>query len=140
MQRNGLIGGDCGLRRGGIFGGRVHRRQFKPDKELTRAMGFASRGSYMSFRVHPGSDIPHQCVYLAGLEDIGARRQQVFERDKFRCVDCGKQIDESLPSYHPDSGHLAHAGHTKISRCWCMENLSCKCGACHGKNDHHGRF
>jgi hypothetical protein len=118
----------------------MHVRQHKPDKAATRAASFHSRYSYVSSRIHPGSDPPHSCVYLAGLEDIGKRRLEVFERDGFRCVDCGRKVNLEAPSYDPDSAHLAHGGHTKISRCWCMENLSLKCGACHDKNDHHGRM
>ncbi len=114
----------------------MHRKQFHPDKAATKAAHFASRYSYVSTRIHPGSEPPHQCVYLAGFEDIGKCRQEVFNRDKHRCVDCGKSVSLS-PGFY-DSGELAHSGHTKISRCWCMENLKTLCHADHVK-EHHGR-
>jgi hypothetical protein len=113
----------------------MHRTPHRIDKEATEAAGFHSRYSYISLRVHPRSDPPHPCVYLAGLEDIGQRRHEVFVRDRFLCVDCGCVVVE----FGPDAGELAHGGNTKISRCWCMANLSTKCTPCHRKNDHHGR-
>jgi hypothetical protein len=119
----------------------MHKRPFRIDKEATGAAGFASRFSYVSRRTHPGSDPPHPCVYLAGLEDIGKRRHEVFVRDGFRCVVCNGLVDVNLPAWHPDAAHLAHlGGHTKVSRCWCLEALALKHSRCHGESDHHGRF
>lgn len=106
----------------------MHRTPHKLDKEATKAAGFHSRYSYVSRRIHEGTN--HGCVYLAGLEDCGARRADVFERDGYKCVDCRKT---GMPL------QLAHDGHTKISRCWCMENLKTKCHDCHRDNDHGGR-
>jgi hypothetical protein len=111
----------------------MHKNPFRKDAEATRLAHFASRYSYISLRTHPSSDPPHGCQYLAGLEDIGKRRLEVFTRDKFTCVDCGKKVAW-------DTGHLAHSGKTKVSRCDCLEALSTKCPTCHGKHDHHGRF
>jgi hypothetical protein len=108
----------------------LHKNPFRRDAEATKAMHFASKYSYVSRRIHPGSD--HPCVYLAGLEDIEKRRLIIFTRDKFSCVDCGAKVSW-------DTGHLAHGGHTKISRCDCLENLKTKCHECHKANDHHGR-
>jgi hypothetical protein len=110
----------------------MHVRQHRPDHETTKAMSFASKYSYVSHRIHPGTE--HGCQYLAGFEDIGKRRQEVFERDGFLCVDCG------FPATHDDPLELAHSGNTKISRCDCWENLKTKHHSCHGRNDHHGRF
>jgi hypothetical protein len=110
----------------------VHKTPHKLDAEATKAKNYHSRYSYVSRRIHFGTD--HQCEYLAGLVDCGERRDMIFERDGGRCVDCGKKL-------HKDcwDTHLAHGGHTKISRCWCPENLKLKCHDCHMKNDHHGR-
>lgn len=116
----------------------MHKNPFRKDVEATKAMHFESRYSYVSLRQHPGSD--HACQYLAGLIDIGIRRTQVFMRDEFRCASCGEKVDTNIPSWHPDSAHLAHGGHSKVTRCWCLENLSLKHKRCHGANDHHGRF
>jgi hypothetical protein len=110
----------------------MHKRPFKKDEKATAEKHYHSRYSYVSRRIHPDSDPPHGCEYLCGLVDVGERRQLVFERDGYKCVDCGKQISWS-------GGHLAHKGHTKISRCDCPENLSCKCPPCHQENDHSGR-
>lgn len=110
----------------------MHKNPFKLDAEATKARHYHSRYSYVSKRIHPDSDPPHQCEYLCGLVDVGERRQLVFERDKFACVDCGKPVTWT-------GGHMAHGGHTKISRCECLENLSTKCKDCHIGNDHSGR-
>src|SRR5580658_7828948 len=107
----------------------MHRNPHKLDKEATKAAGFISRSSYISRRVHPDSDPPHPCRYLAGLDDIGAVRLEIFERDNYRCVDCGKRVTW-------EGGHMAHGGNTKISRCDCPENLKTKCWECHMRKEH----
>lgn len=104
----------------------MHLRPHKIDLEATKAAGFASRYSYISHRIHTGTE--HQCEYLAG-QDCEPRRLQVFSRDEFKCVDCGKEITW-------ESGHLAHGGNTKVSRCWCACNLKTKCSDCHLVLDH----
>ena len=107
-----------------------HRTPHKKDPQATKARCYASRYSYVSRRIHPDTD--HPCEYLAGLTDIGRRRMEVFQRDEYRCVDCGKPITW-------ETGHLAHGGNTKISRCFCPENLKTKCAHCHLVIEH-GRF
>lgn len=99
----------------------MHRRPHKLDAEATKARKFISKFSYVSRRIHPGTE--KNCEYLAG-SDVSKRRREVFERDEWRCVDCGTRITW-------ESGHMAHKGNTKISRCTCLENLSCKCLGCH---------
>lgn len=105
----------------------MHKRQFRPDKAATKARHFESRYSYVSTRIHPGTE-NQQCEYLAG-DDCEPRRREVFERDDYKCVDCGAPVpwDGSLEI----RGHLAHGGNTKISRCWCLQNLSTKDFRCH---------
>lgn len=105
----------------------MHRRPHKLDAQATAARHFASRYSYVSRRIHPGTD--HACEYLAGLDDTGKRRTEVFERDGNECVICGSKRELTL----------RHGGNTKISRCWCPENLSCRCWTCHLVREH-GRF
>lgn len=105
----------------------MHRRPHKLDAVSTAAAHFASEYSYVSRRVHPGTD--HQCEYLSGLEDVGKRRREVFERDEYRCVDCGERVTW-------DRGHMAHGGNTKIERCDCPENLRTKCWKCHMIREH----
>jgi hypothetical protein len=107
----------------------MYTRQFRPDKSATKAAKFKSRYSYISFRIHPNSDPPQQCRYLAGLDDIGAARLEVFERDEYTCVDCGVKVGWN-------NGHLAHGGNTKISRCLCAANLKTKCKNCHLGREH----
>jgi hypothetical protein len=108
----------------------MHRRPHKKDREATKAARFLSRYSYVSQRIHPGTE--KQCIYLAG-RDCEFQRVIVLTRDNFICVDCGQKLDW-------ETAHLAHGGHTKVERCWCRENLSTKCGLCHDGNDHHGRM
>src|SRR5580692_11213475 len=112
----------------------MHRNPHKLDKEATKAARFVSKYSYVSRRIHPGSDPPHQCQYLAGLDDIGNIRRQIFERDGWQCVECGGYV--VWESGHPVSGHMAHGGNTKISRCDCPENLKTKCYYCHMIKEH----
>lgn len=107
----------------------MHRRPHRIDVKATKAAHFLSKFSYVSLRIHPGTN--HQCVYLAG-DDCGVRRRDVFARDSYRCVDCGGNINWEI-------GQLAHGGSTKVSRCWCFENLRTKCYACHMVKEH-GRF
>jgi hypothetical protein len=33
-------------------------------------------------------------------------------------------------------GHVAHGGNTKVTRCWCPENLTLKCYVCHMLKEH----
>ena len=112
-----------------VVGDRVHIRSHKRDAEATKARKFLCRYSYISLRIHPGSDPPHQCQYLAG-DDVGIARQACFERDEYRCVKCGYSVSW-------ETGEMDHGGNTKISRCDCPENHSCKCHVCH--TEKHGR-
>lgn len=100
----------------------MHKRPHKKDKDATKAAKFESRYSYVSLRIHPGTT--HPCVYLAG-DDCGPAREAIFERDGYKCQVCGKSVP--LDGFVTVRGHLAHGGNTKISRCWCPENLTLKC-------------
>jgi|SRR5712664_879575 len=104
----------------------MHRRPHKKDDAATKAAKFESRYSYISFRLHPGTT--HQCVYLAGL-DTEACRMAVYVRANGRCQYCGKRLP--LNGDLMWRAHLAHGGNTKVSRCWCPENLTLKCYHCH---------
>lgn len=108
----------------------MHKRPHRIDEEATKARHFVSKFSYVSRRIHTDSD--HQCEYLAGLEDVGKRRREVFERDEWRCVNCAKKITW-------ETGHMHHSGNTKIERCECLENLKTLCADCHLVREH-GRF
>jgi hypothetical protein len=110
----------------------MHKRQFRPDKAATKARRFKSRYSYVSTRIHPGTE-SQQCEYLAG-DDCEIRRLEVFERDEFKCVGCGVEVPWDGPI--EKRGHLAHGGNTKISRCWCPSNCSTKCFGCHFLREH----
>lgn len=111
----------------------MHRRPHKKDEAATKAAYFLSRYSYVSHRIHPNSKPPHQCVYLAG-DDCGVVRAAIFDASDSKCQDCGKvmPLDGDLTV----RGHLAHGGNTKVSRCWCPENLKLKCYVCHMLKEH----
>jgi hypothetical protein len=100
--------------------------KFKPNREATAAQGFLNTGSYVSFRLHPGTD--HPCQFLKG-KDVEVIRLAVFEREKGRCWNCGAY-------YGWNYGHLRHlAGGNGARRCWCPENLGWGCPKCH-KSEH----
>jgi len=103
----------------------VHRRQYRRDDAATKAAAFlCPRYSYISRRIHPGSDPPHQCQYLAG-DDVGVMRERIFKREEGRCWNCGAY-------YGLNYGELRHlVGGDKYSRCWCPENLGWGCPKCH---------
>jgi len=105
----------------------MHRRKYRVDLKATTAARFLSRYSYVSSRIHPNSDPPHQCRYLAG-EDVGVARRECFERDRYRCTakNCGRCVSW-------ETGEMDHGGKTKLQRCDCPENHSTKCWRCHRK-------
>jgi hypothetical protein len=109
----------------------MHRWKHKPDEEATKRKDYSNRASYVSFRIHPGSEPLHQCEYLAG-DDKAVRRREIFERDGYRCVGCGERVTW-------ETGEWAHGGNTKVSRCDCLENGKTKCFTCHQVREH-GRF
>ena len=100
----------------------MHRNPTRKDAEGTKRFGFRSRYSYSSFRIHPGSDPAHECIYLAGA-DCGFKRDEVIADAKGRCQKCGKWTSQL------EVHHIAHKN--KIERCWCTENLVALCRDCH---------
>lgn len=112
----------------------MHNRPFKKDSEATKAAKFKSKYSYVSRQLHAGTD--HACVYLAG-GDCEIRRMEIFERDGHCCVKCGKQVPWAGPV--TVRGHVMHGGNTKVSRCWCFENLTLGCFNCHFGKEGHNR-
>ena len=103
----------------------MHRNPHKIDREASKAAHFLSRYSYVSLRIHPESDPPHQCIYLAG-DDVAGARRACFESDNWRCVNCQRCISW-------ETGEMDHGGKTKVQRCSCPENLSTKCRRCHNR-------
>lgn len=59
-------------------------------------------------------------------------RQECLDRDKGRCVVCGKMVDPSLPPEHDDSFHMAHR---RGKRMWGdhIDQVDTNCGRCHRK-------
>jgi 5-methylcytosine-specific restriction endonuclease McrA len=98
----------------------VHKRATHKDAAATKARHFLSRYSYVSTRIHPETD--HQCCYLAG-QDCGIAVDSVLFGANGRCEECGKWT--SRLEVH----HIQHK--TKMSRCWCPENLIALCVQCH---------
>lgn len=106
----------------------MHRNPHKRDDAATRAAKFLSKYSYVSRRIHPGTEgtpQEHPCIYLAGA-DCGVMRDKVFLRDEHCCVICGKWVPKQGSIW--TRGHVDHlGGNTKVSRCWCFEALALKC-------------
>lgn len=111
-------------------------RVFKRDPVATLERQFVDRDSYVSFRLHPGTD--HPCIYLAG-DDVLQARRRIFDRDKHKCslrlVCKGIEILPFEGSIY-DRGHLEHLnGGDGADRCWCDENLRLACYGCHVVKD-----
>jgi 5-methylcytosine-specific restriction endonuclease McrA len=109
----------------------VHRRPTRKDHDATRWYRecglWKSRHSYVSLRVHPGTD--NYCIYLAGA-DCTPARNEALARAKGRCENCGMWTNRL------ELHHIEHK--TKVSRCWCPENLMALCAKCHrGRNGMH---
>lgn len=64
-------------------------------------------------------------------KDMAQLRQEVFERDKFRCCDCGKLVSW-------DSGHLAHIKSRGAGGSDVELNLRTLCALCHAKEHNAG--
>lgn len=97
----------------------MHRRQTHRDDEATKAAIFRSRYSYVSTRIHPGTE--HQCRYLAGV-DCEVAYLDCMDRAKGRCEECGAWRKLEVH-------HKSHK--TKMERCWCQANLMALCVQCH---------
>ena len=103
----------------------MHKNKIHRDAQATRQSRrekrFFGRHSYISTRIHPGTD--HQCVYLAGAVDCDVARIRALVRANGRCEMCGRW-DSRL-----EVDHIAHK--TKVERCWCQNNLRALCKHCH---------
>ena len=64
-------------------------------------------------------------------KDMALLRQIVFERDRYRCCDCGKPVSW-------DSGHLAHIQSRGAGGSDVPENLRTLCAICHAKDHNAG--
>lgn len=89
-------------------------RGAKRDRSATKGRGFRDRCSFVSLDGHD---------YLRG-EDMGLRRNNVFERDGGRCLTCGAWYGEA-------TGHVHHLQSGLVGRCDCFHNLEWSCPKCH---------
>lgn len=89
-------------------------RGAKIDRTATAELGFSDP---RSFRGQDGHD------YLKG-DDIRARRQEVYDRDKGNCRGCYKFVSWIY-------GHMDHVQGGLVGRCDCLHNLQWLCQNCH---------
>jgi 5-methylcytosine-specific restriction endonuclease McrA len=101
-------------------------RAAKKDQLATTGRGFLDPRSFMS---KDGRE------FLYG-EDMSVRRHEVFERSGGFCEEpgCNRQIDEELPSDHPNSLHVHHVRHRSKGGAENMNNLQAACKRCHAKH------
>ena len=115
----------------------MHRRPHRKDSEATKARNFLSRYSYVSFRIHPGTN--HPCVYLAGRDCNGWKihvylNSGPIARYLARCAECGEITGWNVG----EADHIEHVN--KVVRCWCEENGRWLCKSCHKKRHVRPRF
>lgn len=97
------------------------RKKHNVDRERTAGARFQDKRSYWTNDGHE---------FLFG-EDVRARREEVYERDKGRCQEHIRQ--GRFLGCHV-SWHQAHMHHIQgglVGRCSCMHNLEILCGECH---------
>lgn len=72
--------------------------------------------------------------FLAG-EDMSVRRHEVFERSGGFCEEpgCNREIDELLPTEHPNALHVHHIRFRSKGGAENMSNLQAACTRCHKK-------
>jgi len=95
---------------------------YKRDKQATELRGFLDPRSYVSHRIHPGTE--HPCEFLYG-RDVGVARLEVFAREKGRCWSCLTECNWDIGEMHHLKGGLG------AQRCECLENLRWSCPHCH---------
>lgn len=68
-------------------------------------------------------------------EDMSVRRHEVFDRSGGFCEElgCNRQIDEELPSEHPNALHVHHIKTRGKGGAENMDNLQALCTRCHKK-------
>lgn len=111
----------------------MHKNKTHEDVAVTKFLWkqgvFRSRHSYVSTRIHPGTE--QQCRYLAGI-DCESWRTQIIELSGGYCARCQKQFDKAVL----EADHILHK--TKMERCWCIRNGQALCRTCHrGRNGKH---
>jgi hypothetical protein len=69
-------------------------------------------------------------------EDASLRRHEVFERSGGFCEEpgCNREIDEHLPSAHPNSFHCHHVKHRSKGGAENLNNLQAACKRCHDRH------
>jgi 5-methylcytosine-specific restriction endonuclease McrA len=73
--------------------------------------------------------------FLAG-EDVSVRRHEVFERSGGFCEEpgCNREIDEHLPTEHPNAFHMHHLKHKGKGGSDNFTNLQAACTRCHKRH------
>jgi hypothetical protein len=74
--------------------------------------------------------IGHLGIIRLSGKDMKALRLKRFEMDLGRCVDCGCEVNDDLPDWHPRKFDLAHV-RNKRNYGDTIENTRTKCHGCH---------
>lgn len=105
-------------------------RPGKRDPAATKARSFLDHRSFVTLD-------GHDRLYGG---DLAVRRRECFERDAWKCVDCGYRITWATPFHR--KGEMDHEiNKSKPGGCDCLHNVRTRCGrflnGCHDKK--HGR-
>lgn len=71
-------------------------------------------------------------------KDMTALRTTCFERDKGLCRECGVQVSDDVPEWHPRKYDMAHVRNKRMYGDH-IDNVKTCCHSCHMK-EHAGRL
>ena len=69
---------------------------------------------------------------------LTALRDERFALDNFRCVNCGRKVNDDLPDWDKRKAHLAHIISRGAGGSDTIENTRTKCRDCHLELEHAG--
>ena len=69
-------------------------------------------------------------------DDLTSLRIECFERDDYRCVDCGRTVRVDAPEWADNRAHMAHIEGRGRGGSDVITNVHTKCRRCHSDLEH----